>query len=73
MFSRPKSVEFKDIETEVIEPEDLEPRRIEFDRNLGTDSHQIQIRFVFLKILTNLEKLVQTRLTSSHRCIPITS
>ena len=30
----PKSVEFKDLETEVIEPEDLEPRRIE----LGQES-----------------------------------
>ena len=30
------------IETGAIEPEDLEPRKIEFDRNLGTDPHQIQ-------------------------------
>ena len=30
------------IETKVIEREDLEPRRIELDRNLGTDPSQIQ-------------------------------
>ena len=34
----------KAIETEAIEPEDLGPRRIEFDRNLGTDPSQIQER-----------------------------
>ena len=34
------------IETEAIDPEDLEPRRIELDRNLGTDPYQIQERFV---------------------------
>ena len=42
----PKSVEFKDIETEAIEPEDLEPRRIQLDRNLGTDPYQRQERFM---------------------------
>ena len=42
----PKPVEFKDIETEAIEPEDFEPRRIELDRNLGTDPYQIQERFM---------------------------
>ena len=36
----------KTIETEAIEPEDLEPRRIEFDRNLGTDPYEIQERFM---------------------------
>ena len=36
----------KTIETEAIEPEDLEPRRIELDRNLGTDPHQIRERFM---------------------------
>ena len=42
----PNRFEFKDIETEAIDPEDLEPRRIELDRNLGTDPYQIQERFV---------------------------
>ena len=41
----PKSVEFKDIDTEAIEPEDLEPIKIELDRDLGTDPYQIQERF----------------------------
>ena len=39
-------VETKVIETEAIEPGDLEPRRIELDRNLGTDPYQIQERFM---------------------------
>ena len=56
----------KVIETEAIVPEDLEPRRIELDRNLGTDPYQTQERFA-----RNLEKLVRSRPTSSHRCIPI--
>ena len=34
------------IETEAIEPEDLEPRKIELDRNLGTDPYQIQERLM---------------------------
>ena len=42
----PKSVENKAFDTEAIEPEDLEPRRIELDRNLGTDPHQSQERFM---------------------------
>ena len=29
-------------EPKVIEPEEIEPRRIELDRNLGTDPHQTQ-------------------------------
>ena len=41
----PKSVENKAFDTEAIEPEDLEPRRIELDKNLGTDPHQRQERF----------------------------
>ena len=42
----PQPVEIKAIDTEAIEPEDLESRRIELDRNLGTEPHQIQERFV---------------------------
>ena len=42
----PESVEIKVVGTEAIEPEDLEPRRIELDRNLGTDPYQLQGRLV---------------------------
>ena len=42
----PKSVEIKVIETQAIEPADLEPRRIELDRNLGTEPYQHQERFM---------------------------
>ena len=42
----PKVIETNVIETEAIGPEDLQPRRIELDRNLGTDPYQIQKRFV---------------------------
>ena len=38
-----KSIE---TDTEATELEDLEPRRIELDRNLGTDPHQILERFM---------------------------
>ena len=41
----PKVIETSVIETSVIEPEDLKPRKIELDRNLGTDPYQIQERF----------------------------
>ena len=34
------------IEAEAIEPEDLEPRKIELERNLGTDPYQIQERWM---------------------------
>ena len=33
------------VKTEAIEREDVEPKRIEVDRNLGTDPYQIQERF----------------------------
>ena len=33
----PKSVEINAIDTEAIEPEDFENRRIELERNFGTD------------------------------------
>ena len=72
----PKSVEFKDIDTEAIEPEDLEPKKLSWIEILG----QIRIKsrkdlreILLLKIWMNLEKLVQTRLTSDHRCITITT
>ena len=34
------------IETEAIEPEGLEPRKIELDRDIGTDPYQIQERLM---------------------------
>ena len=65
-------------EPKLIEPEDLEPRRIELDRNLGTDPYQVQERFMrdnfqnsSLKIWRDLEKLVSICPMSNHRCIPI--
>ena len=42
----PKVIETIVIETEAVEPEGLEPRRIELDKNLGTDPYQIQERFM---------------------------
>ena len=42
-----KMVEFKDIDAEAIEPEDLEPRRIELDRNLGTNPRKICEKFSY--------------------------
>ena len=72
----PKSVEFKNIDAEAIEPEDLEPRRVELDRNLGTDPYQIQERFMRNSLTGDMDefgKLVQRRPTSSHRDIPITT
>ena len=52
----PKSVEFKDTETEATEPEDLEPRRIELDWNFGTDPYQIQERFMRNSLLEDMEE-----------------
>ena len=37
------------VDAEAISPEDLEPRRIELDRNLGTDPYHVHERFVVLK------------------------
>ena len=34
------------VDAEAISPEDLEPRRIELDRNLGTDPYHVHERFV---------------------------
>ena len=41
-----KTIETNSIGTEAIESEGLEPRRIELDRNHGTDPCQIQERFM---------------------------
>ena len=72
----PKTEEFNVIDAEAINPEDLEPRRIELDRNFGTEPNQIQERSMrknlLLKIWMNLEKLLQRRPTSSHRCVSTT-
>ena len=51
----PTGYEPKLIETEGIEPEDLEPRKIELDRNLGTDPYQIHeklLRSDFQNLIT---------------------
>ena len=40
------TIETNSIETEVIESEGLEPRRIELDRNHGTDPCQIRERLI---------------------------
>ena len=41
----PNITETNVIDSEAISPEDLEPRRIELDRNLGTDPYQIHEGF----------------------------
>ena len=40
----------------MIEPEDLEPRRIELDRNFGTDPYQRQERFMRNSITENMDE-----------------
>ena len=52
----PKTVSFKDIDAEAIEPEDLEPRRIELDRNLGTDPYQIHERCVRSSLTEDMDE-----------------
>ena len=52
----PKSVENRTFDTEAIEPEDLEPRRIELDRNLGTDPYQKQERFMRNCIIEDMDE-----------------
>ena len=47
----PKIIETNVIDSEAKSPEDLEPRRIELDRNLGTDLYQL-----LLEICRNLDK-----------------
>ena len=44
------------IDSEAISPEDLEPRRIELDRNLGTDPYQIHQRFVRSSLTGDMEE-----------------
>ena len=52
----PRTVEFKDIETEASELEDLEPKRVELGRNLGTDPYQIQERFMRNSITEDVDE-----------------
>ena len=52
----PKSVDNKAFETEAIELEDLEPRRIDIDRNLGTDPYQRQERFMRNSITEDMDE-----------------
>ena len=44
------------IDSEAISPEDFEPRRIEFDRNLGTDPYQIHEGFVSSSLTRDMEE-----------------
>ena len=52
----PKLVEIKAIETQAIEPEDFEPRRIELDRNLGTDPYQLQGRLAKISFTEDVDE-----------------
>ena len=52
----PESVEIEAIDTQAIEPEDLEARRIELDRNLGTDPYQKQERFLRNSITEDVDE-----------------
>ena len=61
-----KSVEFKNIDAEAIEPEDLEPRRIELDRNLGTDPYQIQERFMRNSITEDMDEFGKVGAETSY-------
>ena len=49
-------MEMNVIDSEAISPEDLEPRRIELDRNLGTDPYQIHERFVRSSLTEDMEE-----------------
>ena len=62
----PKSVEIKVIETEAIEPADLEPRRIELDRNLGTEPYQHQERFMRYFITEDVDESGKVGAETSH-------
>ena len=71
----PKIIE-TNVDAEAFSFEDLEPRRIELDRNPGTDPYHVHERFVRSSPTEDMEefrkKLVPMCLTSSHRCIPNT-
>ena len=62
----PKSVEIKVIETEAIKPAHLEPRRIELDRNLGTDPYQHQERFMRNSISEDTDEFGKVGAETSH-------
>ena len=62
----PKSVEFKDVETEAIDPEDLEPRKTELDRDLGTDPYQIQESFVRNSLSEDMEEFAKVGADTSY-------
>ena len=51
----PKVKETTVIDSEAISPEDLEPRRIELERNLGTDPCQILERFARSSLTENMD------------------
>ena len=52
----PKIIGINVIDSEAISPEDFEPRRIEFDRNLGTDPYQIHEECVRSSLTGDMEE-----------------
>ena len=56
-LTSPKIIETNVIDSEAISPEDLEPKRMEFDRNFGTDPHQIHERCVRSSVTEDMEEL----------------
>ena len=52
----PNITETNVIDSEAISPEDLEPRRIELDRNLGTDPYQIHEGFLRSSLTGDMEE-----------------
>ena len=52
----PNIIEINIIDSEAISPEDLELKRIELDRNLGTDPCQIHERFLRSSLAGDMEE-----------------
>ena len=55
-FYEPNITETNVIDSEAISPEDLESRRIELDRNLGTDPYQIHEGFLRSSLTGDMEE-----------------
>ena len=62
----PKIIETNVIDSEAISPEDLEPRRIELDRNFGTDPHQIHERYLRSSLTEYMEEFRKVGADVSH-------
>ena len=50
----------------LFEPEDLEPRRIELERNLGTDPYQIQARFLRNPLTEDVDEFGKVHAETSY-------